>query len=116
MPAKPQTQEALDKAARAMESAGKALQEKKGNDAVPEQDQAIKSLAEAKKQLGEQMAEVQKRTEKLPEALENARKNLQITNDLLQKDPENELLQIDHVPVQRIGRTPFLHGIFTQST
>lgn len=41
------------------------------------------------------MAEVQKRTGKLPEALESARKSLKITEDLLQKDPQNRQYQID---------------------
>jgi tetratricopeptide (TPR) repeat protein len=54
-------------------------------------DRALRNIAKAYKNL----ADVEQRTGKLPEALESLRKSLKISNDLLSKDPPNHLFQID---------------------
>jgi hypothetical protein len=73
--AKPETQAALDKAAKAMDEAAKALEDRKGDNAVAKQGEAIKALEQVKKDLGEKIAEIEKRRDDLAK-LEEAGKKL----------------------------------------
>ncbi len=61
LPYKPETRAALAKASQAMQDATLALQAKKSPEAVSKQGEAIKSLEEAKRHLGDQIAGIRKR-------------------------------------------------------
>src|SRR5262249_27286328 len=65
LPDKPAVKDSLDKAEKAMNQAAKSLDDKKGMDAVKNQDQAIKDLQAAKKALEEQANDILKRREEI---------------------------------------------------
>ncbi|MGH7222953.1 MAG: DUF4175 family protein, partial [Gemmataceae bacterium] len=73
--AKPETKEALDKAAKAMEQAAKPLKDKQAPPAVAKQDKALAKLEEAKKALADQVAEIEKRRDDIAK-LEDADRKL----------------------------------------
>jgi hypothetical protein len=79
MSAKPETRSALASAARDMANAGKSLQDKKGPAAVARQNEALKSLDEAKKQLAEQIAAMDKRRDEIAKLEEAAKKLEELT-------------------------------------
>ncbi len=67
-------------------------------DAIREAIQIYESSASPERNIAKAykyLADVEKRTGKLPEALESARKSLKITDELLQDDPRNTQFQVD---------------------
>src|SRR5204863_3734550 len=60
LPLNKKSNDSLDKAARAMDKATDQLQQQKADNAIGKQNDAIKALEDAKKNLQDQMAEIEK--------------------------------------------------------
>jgi hypothetical protein len=79
---KPETKQALETAAKAMDQATQTLKDKQAPPTVKEQDQALARLEEAKKALAEQAAQIEKRREEIAK-LEDAERKLA---EMIQKE------------------------------
>jgi hypothetical protein len=74
LPTKEKAEAALDKANQAMKEATKALDKKTTPEAVAKQDKALDALKEARKEIGDKLAEVEKRRDDLAKLEEAAKK------------------------------------------
>jgi hypothetical protein len=81
LPTKPETQMALDKAAKSMDKAANNLQNQKAPEALGKQNDAIQALQDAQKKLQEQIAETEKRREDIAKLEDAAQKLDKLTKD-----------------------------------